>query len=254
MPVLKKIIKVLLLISIILFVYSYFRKDNLPGKGDILDQLYQEPIQTETDAAPFTKEKGGIVYNITPIYNYELYGLVVSYHHSKSWFDYYHEKWKDFINIKDVCVIWGNNIETEVYKEMKFNSGSWTCYFKFKSGTSQEVWSKFKNDSGSNNHLLSDIEEVNEMIMNVEEGDQVYLKGYLVEYSSNEGFRRGTSVTRTDTGNGACETIYVTDLQIIKKANPLWHSIYSFSKYSIIACFVILLLLFFKPIRPLNRF
>lgn len=254
MLVFKRIIKIFLLISIVLFVYSYFEKDSLPGKEDILDQLYQEPIQTETDVAPFTKEKGGIVYNITPIYNYELYGLVVSYHHSKSWLDYYHEKWKDFINIKDICVVWGYNIETEVYKEMKFNSGSWTCYFEFKSGTTQEVWSKFKNDSGSNNHLLSDIEEVNEMIMNVKEGDQVYLKGYLVEYSYGEEFRRGTSITRTDTGNGACETIYVTDFQILKEANPFWRSIYSFSKYSIIACFVILLIFFFQSVKPLDRF
>ncbi len=254
MSVLKKIIKILLLISVTLFVYSYFRKDNLPNREDVLNQLHQAPVQTETDIAPFTKEEGGIIYNITPLYNYELYGLVVSYHHTKDWWDYYHKEWKDFINIKDICVLWGDNIKTEVYKQMKFKSGSWTCYHEFKPNTNQEIWSKFKNNSGSNNHLLSDDETINETIMDAKRGDQIYLKGYLVEYSHSEGFQRGTSTTRDDTGNGACETIYVTDFQILKKANPLWQSIYLFSKYSIIACFVTLLILLFLPFRRSNRF
>ncbi len=254
MSVLKKIIKILLLISVTLFVYSYFRKDNLPDKEDVLNQLYQDPVQTETDMPSFIRERGGVVYNITPLYNYELYGLVVSYHHTKNWWDYYHKEWKDFINIKDICVLWGDNIKTEVYKQMKFKSGSWTCYNEFKRNTDREVWSKFKNNSGSNNHILSDDETINETIMNAKRGDQIYLKGYLVNYSHGEGFQRGTSTTRDDTGNGACETIYVTDFQILKKANPLWRSIYFFSKYSAIACFVILLIFFFLPLRRSNRF
>jgi len=91
LKVITRIIKVVLLISIIFFSISFFRKDKLPDKEEILEQLYQEPVQTETDVAPFKKERGGIIYEITPLYDYQLYGLIVSYHHSKSWWDYYHE-------------------------------------------------------------------------------------------------------------------------------------------------------------------
>lgn len=250
----KKIIKAVLLISVFLFGASFFQKDKLPDKKEILKELYQDPIQAETDADPFKTEQGGIVYSIDPLYNYELYGLVVTYHHSESWWDYYHKKWDDFINIKDICVIWGDNIEAEVYKEMKFRSGSWTCYPKFKPDTRKEVWSKFKNDCLSNNHLLSDNKEINKTIMNTEEGDQIYLKGYLVEYShSNDSFRRGSSASREDTGNRSCETIYVLDFQILKKANPFWRSIYSFSKYSTLGCLVFLMIFFFKsPVYKQN--
>lgn len=243
----RKVIKITLLIGIALFIYSYFQKDNLPPKDEILSELYQAPLQTETQASPFKIEKEGIIYDIAPLFNYELYGLVVSYHHSESWFDYYHERWKDFINLKDICVIWGNNIETEVYKDLKFSNGSFTCYFESKrSIDGQGVLKKFRYDAGSNNHLLSGSEQINSEILKAEKGDQIYLKGYLVQYSHDNQPFRNSSATRSDTGNGACETIYLADFKILKKANSFWRSANSFSKYLIAACLVFLIIFVFS--------
>lgn len=243
----KRLIKILLLICIALFIVSIFQKDRLPKKEEILDKLYQEPTQTETTAIQFNTKVGGITYTITTLYDYELYGLIVSYHHSTSWWDYYHERWGDFLNLKDICVIWGDNIKTEVYKEMEFSSGSWTCYPKFKRGINQELASSFKNNSGSNNHLLSDNEEINKEIMKAKKGDQIFMKGHLVKYFLADGsFERGTSTSRGDTGSGACETIFLTDFQILKTANQLWRSIFTFTKYAIPCCFAFLVILFFK--------
>jgi len=139
---------------------------------------------------------------------------------------------------------------------MKFRSGSWTCYPEFKPKTPYRIQSYFKNDSLSNNHLLAGEEEINKAIMEAKTGDQIYLKGYLIEYShSNGGFLRRSSTSRTD---NRCETIYVTDFQILKKANPQWRSIYTITKYSIISCLILLLILFFVEVyvevyRPIQR-
>lgn len=260
-----QIIKILFLISVVLFVVSIFQKGKLPDKEEILDELYQEPIQVKTEESPFETKRGEITYNIEPLYAYELYGLVVSYHDSESWFDYYHKQWQDFINVRDICVIWGNNIENEVYKQMEFSNGSFTCYPKFKRNSDSQWWSKYENSSLSNNHLLvfrnlknSEItkepegrmsysnEEIFKIIKKAEKGDQVHLKGQLVEYSHDgNSFKRGTSVTRTDTGNGACETIYVTDFEILKEGNSDWRDIHSFTKYSMLVLFVFLVIDFF---------
>lgn len=246
MNLFKNTVKIILLIGIVIFIYSYSQKDKLPKKEEILPGLYQEPIQTETEKPPFKVDRGGIIYDITPLFNYELYGLVVSKHNSKSWLDYYHEEWKDFINLKDVCVVWGDNVETEVYQELKFHNGSFTCYIDSKSGVDKTaVFQKFKDSALSNNHLLSENDIINQKIMRAEEGDQIYLKGYLVQYSQDE-FKRGSSVSRTDTGNGACETIYITDFEIIKEANVFWRLTYSYVKYLIIVSIILLLILFFK--------
>lgn len=244
-----QIIKILLLISVVLFVVSIFQKGKLPDKEEILDELHREPIQTETEEVSFETERGKITYNIKPLYSYELYGLIVSYHNSESWFDYYHKEWQDFINVRDICVIWGNNIQSEVYKQMEFSNGSFTCYPKFKRNSDPEWWSKYENSSLSNNHLLYSDEEIFEKIKEAEKGDQIYLKGYLVEYSRKDNsFKRGTSFSRKDTGNGACETIYVTDFEILKEGNTFWRDIHAFTKFStIISFFVLALYFFFGP-------
>ncbi len=243
----RKIIKIALIASMVIFVITLYPKDKIPEKDEILKNLYQDPVQTETTKEPFEVEKNGITYTITPFYDYELNGMIVSYNNSSNWLDYYHEKWEDFLNMKDICVIWGENVETEIHKKMKFNNGSWTCYFEFKPDTNNNDWSQFKNENLSNNHLLSNSEEINKKIMSVEKGDQIYLKGYLVKYAKKDrSFERGTSATRTDQGNGACETIYVEDFQILKKANPELREIHLHSQYVIGACLALLMILLFK--------
>ncbi len=248
----KRILQIILLLSIIILITSYFLKDQLPEKGEIDERLFQEPIQEHTDKESFEKRVGDVTYNIKPITSYELYGLVVTYHNANKWWDYYHKAWNDFINLKDVCVIWGSNIDTEVYKQMKFKSGSWTCYMESKNGAGQEVQSKFSFSHLSNNHLLADNEEIAKKIMSVEIGDQIHFKGYLVEYSANDGqFKRSTSTTRLDTGNNACEVVYLTDFEIIKKKEDIYREIYKYTKYFFIGSIVLLILNLFRS--PLNR-
>ncbi|MCD6094819.1 hypothetical protein J7J39_02870 [bacterium] len=236
---LKKIIKAILLISIILLGISFFKKKEMPSKEEILDVLYQAPIQSETQAPSFTTERKGVVYRVVPLYNYELWGLIVSYNDCERWWDYHHKAARDYLNTKDICVVWGKNIKSEVYRRMKFDSGSWTCYshipyFEIKN---------FDHSCLSNNHLLPANRQIYKEIKKTDIGDQIHIKGYLVKYSRRPGTGgwRESSTTRLDNG---CEIIYVTDFQILKRGNIAWHYIYTISKYSIIACLIILTIIF----------
>ena len=53
----------------------------------------------------------------------------------------------------------------------------------------------------------------------------------MAEYSNAEGFHRGTSTTRDDTWDGACETIYLTEFRILKSANAFWRFVYFCAKW-----------------------
>ena len=53
-------------------------------------------------------------------------------------------------------------------------------------------------------------------------GDQIRVRGFLASYLSDGTSRRGTSTTRTDKGNGACETIYVKGFEIVRAATSYW--------------------------------
>ncbi|MEO1847288.1 MAG: hypothetical protein ABGY05_07940, partial [Pseudomonadota bacterium] len=111
---------------------------------------------------------------------------------------------------------------------------------------------QFKDDQLSNNHLLTDDIDLHRLIMSAAPGDQVMIKGMLANYENQATrFERGTSTTRTDTGNGACETVYVTDFVIVKKANRFWRTVYRIALFLAFAsalCFVVTLM-----VRPAKR-
>jgi len=249
MSVLKKLIKIILLIGVILLLVSYFKKNDLPQREQILSSLYQEPSQIEIGMEPFQIEKGEFTYQITPKYSYELYGLVVACYDSENWLDVFHKE--DPLNTRDICVIWGDNLKTDVYQKMKFKHGEFTCYWEFKQKIDSSWYSKFNSSQGSNSHFLPKDDEIYKTTKEVAVGDQIYFKGYLVDYSvesSDGGVRtRNTSITRTDVGNGACEVVYVIDFQILKKGNSVYSLINRVSKYSIIVCLILLLILIFFP-------
>lgn len=245
-------VKLILLISVIFFILSLSQKNKLPDKKDILPQLYQEPAQTTADGERFKVSSGEANYWIEPVYEYELYGLVVSYHHSAVWWDYYHKEWGDSLNVKDICVIWGDNIETEVYKKMSFSSGSWTCYPRYTGSPAerQETHLKYKPEFLSNNHILAESKEVKNILLQARKGDQIYLKGYLANYYDKSGnIIRKTSISRNDKlpgGKFACETVYLTDFKILKAANKEWRFVNSWSKYLGLIASAVLVIGYFK--------
>ena len=86
-------------------------------------------------------------------------------------------------------------------------------------------------------------------------GDEVRISGVLANYQNQAtGFDRQTSISRTDTGNGACETIFVTDFSITKKANFLWRMMYRVAVWSaILAVLGFISTLLVRPARRFNR-
>jgi len=246
---LNRLLKWVFLIGLAATVWGFVYKDRLPP-ADYYDQtLLTEPKQTETSEQPFNTQVNGILYQIEPVADYELHGMVVSYHDSDAFGNIYHHKdWKDFINVRDLCVIWGENVSSEVYREMEFKNTTWTCWAYW---PNREVAQRFKMHELSNNHVLADNPLVHHEIMQAEPGDHVYFKGMLARYSHSDGkFERGTSITRTDTGNGACETVFVKNFRVVQKANTGWRGFYQLSGIvTLLALAGIVVLLFVAPVR-----
>jgi hypothetical protein len=222
-PGLRKLAKVALPAAAAVFVLSLFMRYRLPAKGLILEPLLQEPVQTEEGVVePFEAARKGFTYTVTPLFSYELWGLVVSYHDSASFIDISHKQWNDYLNTKDVCVIWGTNVESGVYERMGFRNRDFTCYYRFPDAETAEL---FSEDRLSNNHLLPADAFVAETVRRVRKGDQIHFKGWLVSYGlKGVPYARGSSTVRTDRGNGACEIVYVTEFEILREANAAWRT------------------------------
>jgi len=80
------ILYIILAICVILFVVSYFLKNRLPNTSQIESSLSQEPIQSDINGAEvIINEEKGVKYQIQPLYNYELWGLIVSQNDNEVW-------------------------------------------------------------------------------------------------------------------------------------------------------------------------
>ncbi|MCX7514047.1 hypothetical protein [Frateuria sp. STR12] len=67
--------------------------------------------------------------------------------------------------------------------------------------------------SSANMHLIPADEAVRRAMDRVRAGELVRIEGFLVDASRADGWRWRTSLTREDTGNGACELVYVEALE-----------------------------------------
>jgi hypothetical protein len=230
-----------LLASLALWALSLVFDDRLPQPSGILPQLYNEPLQTSEDLpAPFQVTRKKLTYIVKPLFRYELSGLVVSQHRSDSLLDISHRRWRDLLNIKDLCVVWGRNIRSGVYREMKFWNRDFTCMCEFPDA---EIARLFSGSHLANNHILCADDRIGRRVLKVRPGDQVHFKGYLASYSqpANQ-FERGSSTVRDDTGDGACETVFVTEFQVLRRANRGWRAVKPLALAASGVFFVLLLL------------
>jgi hypothetical protein len=227
-PGLRKLAKVILPLSAAVFALSFFMRNRLPDKSLVLEPLLQDPVQTKGDVpAPFEVTRKGITYTVTRLFSYELWGMIVSYHHSASFIDISHKQWKDYLNTKDICVIWGRNVETGVYERMSFKNRDFTCFYSF---PDRETGELFSENCLSNNHLLPADPLVADAVLKARKGDQVRFKGWLVSYGiKGSPYSRGSSTVRNDRGNGACEVVYVTEFEVLREANAAWRAVYKLS-------------------------
>jgi len=234
--------KVVLLAGLVLLFFGLVFRNRWPKDNEFRPELFQEPVQAPGDIpAPFDVVQKGFTYSVYPQYEYELWGMVVSSHYAGSFLDYAHEMWKDYLNIKDLCVVWGKNLETGAFREIKFWSRDFTCYYSW---SSPEVGRQFSQSHISNNHLITEDAQLRRLIKSVKRGDQVRLRGWLAKYG-HKGSRvvRGTSTTRQDSGGQACETVYVTEFEVLRRANAGWRSVLPAS-LAVIGCCLLLLVLF----------
>lgn len=123
----------------------------------------------------------------------------------------------------DLCVVWGESAKNGAYKGISFSNNQWECHW---STSSQETWDAFNQAEAANNHMVTDDPAVAKVLRKIRIGDQIRVRGYLVDYTS---FRNGapagarvSSEVRTDTGNGACEVLYIESLDLLDSAGRGW--------------------------------
>lgn len=218
---------------------SFWNRNDLSDDMVIVDELKEEPIQKKIDKSAFSVNVNKVDYEIQPMFDYELYGLVVSYELHDGNYNL-HKRWNDHLNIADYCVVWDKSALTEYLSEIDFWNGQFTCNISTKD---MQAWESFDPAQLSNNHLISDDEYIRKKLRKIKIGDQVRISGWLASYKNlNNAGTRGTSITRDDVGNGACETIYVNEIKVLRHYSSIWRKL----MYLFTLVFIVSLVVYFK--------
>jgi hypothetical protein len=208
---------IVLCASAAVLLVAFWKRNTLPPASALVPQLAAEPRQRPTTKPPFRVDYAGVQYAVEPQFEYELDGLVVSYrqHDGESLM---HRLANDRLNMADLCVVWGGTAASPHLSEIDFWNGIFTCNFQT---SSRVAWESIRPREIANNHLLSADDLIRREVRRVKIGDQIHVRGWLASYG-NGGHQRGTSITRDDAGDGACETIFVDDFEIVAAAFGPW--------------------------------
>jgi len=68
--------------------------------------------------------------------------------------------------------------------------------------------------NSSNMHMIPAGRSIERALKRLREGDIITIRGHLVDVDHDSGWWWRTSMSRTDTGNGACEIVYVESLDV----------------------------------------
>lgn len=231
--------------SALALAVAFFNRNAIPAEIDFHPNLADEPRQRPLHERPFTLPYAGVDYRVEPLFSYELYGLVVSYrqHDGESLM---HKRSNDHLNMADVCVVWSDTAFSPTLGKLDFWNGIFTCNVETRDSV---AWSNFKMNQLSNNHLISADPFIRDEVAKIRVGDQVRIKGALARYGAVGGGLRGTSTTRNDTGDGACETILVDEFEILVPGSSPWRTAMWVSLAVLVASLAVHFALPYRPYR-----
>ena len=233
-----------LLGSALLAIVSFWLRNPLPTAAELSPPVLSEPLQQPVRATPQRLSFADTEYEVEPLYEYELAGVIVSYRYHDQENSSMHRWSNDHLNLLDLCIVWGGNAGNPALDEFSFWNGLFTCNYRTRD---QAAWEAFNEHAISNNHLISADSRIREQLRGLKVGDQIRLRGYLARYGALGQPKRETSTTRTDSGNGACETLLVEDVEVLSASFSAWRALMYLSA---LVCAGALLRHFFAPHRP----
>ena len=235
-------------IILAVFLVSYFNQKNYRRVNDINPALLREPVQIAAESREQIKfVKDGYEYSLTPLYHYEINAFLAGIMDYRLFNVYQNSS----VFPVDLCLIWGDNVRNRLYKSqsVRFSQDCRFCLVSWPQGM------HFNPNEMSNNHLLVKDERILSKIKGLAPGDQLKLKGALVNVEVKAigkpvqaTITWRTSTSRADDGAGACEVIYVEDIEVLKRANILWRVMYKISFYALVLLIIWNVIILFRPL------
>ena len=103
--------------------------------------------------------------------------------------------------------------DPQVYKQLSIRQSNRWYYWRYEN--EPPIPRREIETHSANMHIIPANKAVAQQLSKVDDNDLINLKGQLVEVSANDGWVWRSSLSREDTGNGACELFLVESIQIL---------------------------------------
>lgn len=191
--------KLILFVALISFGgYQHFsNRAVVRGDGVIAGQ---QPTQVASNQQVFTHNG----YTITPLETFAIEARVLA---AKS---YTFGRESDLSPV-DLALGWGSMSDEAILKDIKITQSNRFYYWRV---DAFPIPRREIEMQSANMHMIPATSQIEKTLKAVKPGQVVKLTGYLIEAKANDGWRWKSSLTRNDTGAGACEIIFVKSLSV----------------------------------------
>lgn len=176
---------------------------------DASQEPFQAPYKSE---GPFTLETKDGTFTLRPVAEYRASVMVVGK-------EQYSFGWSALISPIDLAVVWGKLAEPEYDKYITYSQSDRWYYYEYKAGI--PFTSSYIISHSSNNHIIPATENILKAVKSIRKKQKVIIEGLLVNVTGTyegQSVWWNSSLSRTDTGAGSCELLYVSRVRIDDKA------------------------------------
>lgn len=192
------------LLIVLLVVFSAWKMFSGPGSVSLgpgvmvdLPPEQDDPIEPE----PFKYQ----AYTITPLASFDIKAKVLA---KKS---YFMGRQADLSPV-DLALGWQNMSDESVLVDIDISQSNRWYHWRV---SDFPIPRREIETQSANMHLIPANEQVESMIDDARQGDIIELSGKLVRVDSDDGWHWVSSLTRNDTGNHACELVWVDRFRVV---------------------------------------
>jgi hypothetical protein len=179
--------------------YQHFSQQPISyGNGIIASQ---QPTQISTNNSNF--DFNG--YKITPLESFQIEARVLAAEH-------YSLGREADLSPVDLALGWGKMSDEAILKDIKISQSNRFYYWRV---DEFPIPRREIETQSANMHMIPADAKIEKVLKSIRPGQIVKLSGDLVQINASDGWHWKSSLTREDTGAGACEIIYVKSLTVI---------------------------------------
>ena len=195
--------RLLFIIFVLLVLFMWFNRTETGSyrPGIVASNM---PVQQDLDVQEQVKKDD---YVLTKLAKFDIEARVLARE------DYSYGRESDLSPV-DLALGWGRMSDVSVLSKISISQSGRFYYWRTDNFPipRQEI-----ETHSANMHMIPANDEVADLLDDVRQGDVVQLSGSLVKAAASDGWIWRSSLTRNDTGAGACELILVDRVTIAKR-------------------------------------